>query len=209
MVLRQALRSPVVFWVGVGILSAITGSTVSNGLSQARAAAARYGSVRPAVVALRGLEAGERLSAGDVTVRRTPRAFLPPGTFASPSPALGRVVVVPLFPGEPVLQGHLAPPGQQGLAALLPGGRHAIAVPADDDGLRLRRGDLVEVLATFEPAPVGSDPTFSVAEAAMVLEVGPEAVTVAVAPEEARRVAYALAKGAVTLAVSGTRSPAG
>jgi Flp pilus assembly protein CpaB len=71
----------------------------------------------------------------------------------------------------------------------------------------LRRGDRVDVLATFDPPPAGQEPTFPVAEAALVVDVGPEAASVAVGPEEAKRVAFAVASGTVTLTVTPAVKP--
>ncbi|HEX7276722.1 MAG TPA: hypothetical protein VF244_05050, partial [Acidimicrobiales bacterium] len=78
-------------------------------------------------------------------------------------------------------------------------------------------GDTVDVLATFDPAGAaeGVAPTFPVAVAALVVDVGDESAAVAVTPDEAARVAFALASGVVTLAlaspaaVSESSSPAG
>jgi Flp pilus assembly protein CpaB len=154
------------------------------------------------VVALRAAEPGHTLEGGDVDTVDMPGSFVPPGAVRPRSELRGRTVIVALFPGEIVLDVHLAGPGAHGLAALLPRGRRAVAVPLERGSLRLRKGDVVDVLATFEtPSPTG-EPTFPVAIAATVLDATPDNVTVAVTPEEAARVAYALAKGEVTLAVT-------
>jgi Flp pilus assembly protein CpaB len=120
---------------------------------------------------------------------------------------VGRTVVVPLFRGASVVVGNLAPDGLQGLAALLPADSVAVAVPTGTSSVPLRRGDRVDVLATFDPPAPGEEPTFAVAESALVVDVGPEAASVAVAPEAARRVAYAVAAGTVTLAVTAAVTP--
>jgi Flp pilus assembly protein CpaB len=202
MILRRWARTPFVFWLITCTIGAATGLVVSHSLAVARAASRRYGATRPVVVALRAAEPGDTLDAHDVDSVDMPRAFVPPGALRPGSSARGRTVVVALFPGEIILDAHLSGPGAHGLAALLPRGRRAVAVPLARGGLRLRKGDVVDVLATFEtPAPSG-EPTFPVAIAATVLDAGPDNVTVAVTPEEAARVAYALAKGEVTLAAS-------
>lgn len=206
--LRTLNRSPFAFWIGVGGLAALTGLAVSHGLAQARAGAALYGAPRPVVVAVRGVQPGAVLTSADVTTRAAPAALVPPGAVEKRSEAEGRTVVVAVFAGEAVLRPHLAPSGRRGLAALLPAGRQAVAVPTTSGGLRLRKGDVVDVLATLDPPPPGEDPTFAVAREAIVLDLSGESVTVAVSPDEARRVAFALAKGAVSLAVTaGPSSP--
>ncbi|MEY2437667.1 MAG: hypothetical protein QOF97_2503, partial [Acidimicrobiaceae bacterium] len=88
-------------------------------------------------------------------------------------------------------------------------GSRAVAVPVGPDALHLQTGDLVDLLATLEPAAAGgsgNEPTVVVAESAVVLEVGEQSVTVAVPAADASGVAFALASGTVTLAL---RSPAG
>jgi Flp pilus assembly protein CpaB len=69
----------------------------------------------------------------------------------------------------------------------------------------VEKGDVVDVLATFggEAAEgAGGEPTFPVATAAVVVDVGEESATVAVTEKEAARVAFAVVNGAVTLALT-------
>lgn len=208
-------RSPLPFWALSVALAACTGLTVSRLVREADARASRLGGLVDAPVMTRAVEAGAVLRAGDVAVRRLPAAALPHGRLAA-SPT-GAVVLVPLAAGEVLLASKLAPDGLRGVAALLPPGRRALAVPVSPGGLALRLGDRVDVLATFdvvgEPAPTdpgdpadptgaAAPPTFPVASAALVVDVGDEAVTVAVSADEAPRVAFALARGTVALALT-------
>jgi pilus assembly protein CpaB len=206
--LRRLARSPFAYWAAVVALAAFTAFTVAGQVGRAGVQAARYGGLRPVVVAARSVDAGAVLRAGDVVVRSMPASFLPDGSRRATGEVVGRTVVVPLFRGSAVLAANLAPDGLEGLAALLPAGARAVAVPTGSASIALRRGDRVDVLATFDPPPAGEDPTFPVAEAALVIDVGPEAVAVAVAPEEAVRVAYAVAAGVVTLALTAEVRPA-
>ncbi|MDQ6797532.1 MAG: hypothetical protein M3011_05830 [Actinomycetota bacterium] len=96
----------------------------------------------------------------------------------------------------------LAPWGLKGLAALLPAGTRAVGVPTGAATPPLHTGDVVDVLATIDAPSVTTDPTFAVAQAALVVDVGSESATVAVSPTEANKVAYAVAHGAVSLAVT-------
>ena len=85
---------------------------------------------------------------------------------------------------------------------LMAGAQLKAAGPA---AAKLGKGDTVDVLATFDPATsaaAGKDPTFPVAVGASVIDVAGEAVTIAVDPEEAKRVAFASAHGAVTVVLS-------
>lgn len=206
--LRRLSRSPLVYWVAVIALACFTGSTVARSVGRAQAQAARYGHLRPVVTAAHPVDVGSVLRAADVVVRIMPAAFLPDGSLGATSAVVGRTVVVPLFRGAPVLASNLAPDGLQGLAALLPPDTRAVAVPTGTASIPLRRGDRVDVLATFDPPAPGEDPTFPVAEDALVVDVGPEAASLAVGPDEATRVAYAVASGTVALALSAGTTPA-
>ena len=206
--LRRLVRSPLAYWVAVVALACFTAVTVAGQVGRAEAQAARYGRSQPVVTATRAVEVGSVLRADDVALRSMPAAFRPEGALGAAGAAVGRTVVVPLFRGAVVVAANLAPDGVEGLAALLPAGARAVAVPSGPESVALRRGDRVDVLATFDPPSAGAEPTFPVAEAALVVDVGPEAVAVAVAPEEARRVAYAVAAGVVTLALTAEVRPA-
>jgi Flp pilus assembly protein CpaB len=100
---------------------------------------------------------------------------------------------------------RLAEPGQRGLAARLPPGHRAVALPRQagttpevETGQRV---DVIVVLAAEEAAD--GPPGLVVAAAALVVDVAEDAITVAVEPDEATRVAVALAAGVVTIALTG------
>lgn len=188
-------RFPVGYWVAAFLLVFVTGATVSSLVGRASAAAARWGSLQPVAVASGPLAAGQVLRAGDVTLQPVPTALLPAGALRRVP--VGRALVAPLSKGEILVSVRLAAAGQGGIAALLPTGARALAVPVGPGTPPLRRGDRVDVLATF-----GQEPTFAVAAGAGVVAVtAGKAVTVALTAEEAPRVAFALAGGTVTLAL--------
>ena len=193
-------RHPWLFWsVAVG-LAMVTALTVATLVGEASTRARELGGLREVPVALRSVEAGHVLSAGDVVTRRLPAAVVPVGPVAR-SPA-DHAVVVPLVAGEVLLEAKLAPWGLKGPAALVPPGRRALAVPSGEGGLPVQPRQRVDVLATFDTTEGGTEPTFAVATEALVVDVTEEAVTVAVSPEEAPRVAFATARGTVTLALT-------
>lgn len=192
-------RHPVSFWAFAVALALLTGTTVSRLVADASARAARLGGLRPVPVAARAIEVGQSIDGGDVEVRRLPGALLPSGRVAR-GPA-GHTALVPIAPGEVLLEAKLAPWGRRGVAALVPSGRQALAVPVEGAKLPVRPGDQVDVLATFDTAEGGQEPTFPVASGALVVDVSEEAVTVAVTGHEAPRVAFAMARGTVTLAL--------
>jgi Flp pilus assembly protein CpaB len=199
--LRRLTRSPAGYWLAVAVLAAVTGVSVARVVTDATEARARLGAFRTVAVATAALEAGHVVTRSDLVLRTMPGAFVPRGAIGSAVAVTGRTVVVPVFPGEAVLDVHLAPAGVSGVAALLPPGRVAIAIPAGAATPAVRAGDRLDVLASVE----GRE-TVAVAKAATAVDVGAEAVTVAVTPDEARQIADAVTRGALTLVV---RSPIG
>lgn len=197
-------RRPRWFWLAAIVLAALTGLTAARLLGQASAAAARWGTLRSTLVAAADLEPGSVVGAGDTVVEHRPVALVPPG--ALDAPADGRRVAATIHRGEPVLAERLAPDGLSAVAAVLPPGSVGIAVPAGAGSLPLEPGDAVDVLVTFGPeGDRAGEPTFPVARSASVAAVGEESVTLAVAAEEAPRVAFALTAGVVTLLLSAGR----
>jgi Flp pilus assembly protein CpaB len=186
-------------------MAVVTGWAVAGALGAAQAAQARWGRSRQVVVAVRAVPVGGAVGAGDVTTRVAPVGLVPAGALRAAGAAVGRTAVVALFPGEVVLAAHVAANGARGAAALVPVGRRAIAVPAGSAATRVTSGDLVDVLAV--PASGNADAVV-VATAAVVVDVAEGSVTVAVSPAEARRVATAIAHGAVALAVRSPEEPA-
>lgn len=213
----RVTRSPFAYWLVVAVLALLTGMVAARLVADAGALASRYGPLRPVVVSIRPLEPGSMVDAADLAVRQVPGSLVPADAIPSTDAIRGRTVVAPVFPGVPMVGAQVAPNGRRGLAALLPPGSRAVAVPNGRPSLALVRGDTVDVLATFDPTDADGDaPTFPVATAALVVDVGDESAAVAVTPDEAARVAFALASGVVTLAlaspgpdlgVSGSSSP--
>ena len=197
-------RRPSVFWLAAVILAAVTGLTVARLLADAQAGAARWGDLRPTLVATTDLAPGAILRPGDTELQRLPAALVPAGVLDRS--ADGQVVAAAIYRGEPVSAERLAPEGLSAVAAALPPASRGIAVPAGGATLPLEVGDLVDVLVTFAPDTVGDgEPTFPVARSAAVVDLGQEAVTLAVTEDEASRVAFALTAGVVTLTLGAGR----
>jgi Flp pilus assembly protein CpaB len=201
---RRLRHRPALRWVLVFGLSAVTGLFAARMVDAARAAQTRWGTGRAVVVMVDDVAAGRVIEAGDVELRSLPPAALPPSALAEPP--IGRVATADLYQGEVLVEERVAPEGLVGAAALLPAGTRALAVPSGPGTPPLRVGDTVDVLGTydpllFEPAPVEGDGM--VVSGALVIDVSDGAVTVAVDPDDASDVAFALAQGAVTLALAG------
>jgi Flp pilus assembly protein CpaB len=208
---RRLAARPVVRRSAVVVLALVTGLAVASLVQSGEAARRSWGASRPVAVATRDLAPGDVLSPGAVEVRRLPEAVVPAG--ASASAPVGAVVRQPVVAGEPLVPARLAPDGLTGTAALVPEGFRAVAVPLGPTGVPpLAVGDEVDVLAVVPPDLVaaepggddrGSGPAFPLVERALVVDVGEEAASVAVPQPDAPRVAFALAQGAVVLALAG------
>lgn len=197
-------RRPSLFWLATLVVASLTGLTVARLLGHAQAAAARWGSMRPTLVATVDLAPGAVVGAVDTALERRPAALVPRG--ALDGPAEGQTVAEPILAGEAVVAERLAPAGLSPLAAALPPGGRGVAVPTGAGTPPLQPGDVVDVLVTFDPDTVGDgEPTFPVARSATVVSAGDDAVTLAVSQEEASRVAFALTAGVVVVVLSAGR----
>src|SRR3546814_13349083 len=99
----------------------------------------------------------------------------------------GQVLRSAVYEGEVLVGERLAPVGVHGLAATLPTGTRAVAIPVEP-GLAppLQVGDVVDVLVALAPESAGSGPPgFVLAPSVLVVDVGAHAV--AVARSEERR----------------------
>lgn len=193
---RLALRRrPILYWTTSALVAAACALVVGGLTARAEQAAARYGGLRAVAVVVQPLAVGDEVSADDVRIERIPRAFVPDGALGSAP--VGRTVLTPLHPGEAVVAERLAPDGLRGVAALLPEGSVALAVPGGPAALDLAVGDVVDVLAT-----AGDGSTRVVAGEALVVAAGDETVTVAVEQREGPAVATALTQATVNLALT-------
>jgi len=99
------------------------------------------------VVASKPLPAGQAISADAIRVERLP--INPAGAFQETADAIGRVPVMDLGEGTPLLQGQLV----SGLALRVAEGERAVAVKADElmgVGNKVQPGDFVDVFVMFK-----------------------------------------------------------
>jgi Flp pilus assembly protein CpaB len=201
-----ALRRSAALWWAVSIaFGVITAAVVSTSVGRATSAAAAWGSERSVWIVRRPVVAGDVIGALAVRRTRLPRGVVPEGALDGASSPVGEATRVGLVRGEVVVTARLAGRGAHGVAAMVAAGHRAVAVPNDDHMPAVRVGDRVDVLVTFDVSDDtdGEAPSFAVAAGAEVLAVTPRALTLAVRAEDAPRVAFALAKGAITVAVRG------
>jgi hypothetical protein len=228
---RRALARPLVRRLLVSLLALATALVVASLVGSAEAARRRWGETRSVAVATRDRAVGDAVGPGAAEVRRLPAALVPPSALSSP-PRAGVLVRQPIAAGEPLVPVRLAPHGLTGAAALVPAGHRAVAVPlAPVAAPPLVVGDLVDLVAVVAGGGAGfgggafgggasgsdgvdvdagadmgagsGDPAFPLVEAAPVVAVGDDTVSVAVPSGDAPRVAYALTQGAVVITLAG------
>lgn len=192
---RRARRSLALRWVAVAAAAGAVAVSARSVGAEAVAAREAWGAGVAVAVATGDLDAGEVVGAGDVRVEERPAAVVPEGALTEPP--VGRTVTAAVLAGEVLVEARVAPGGVRGVAALVPRGWLAVAVPTSSSGFGtpsppLDVGDRVDVLA---PDPV--------AENALVVAVGEDAVTIAVPARDAGAVAEAVAVAVVTLALRG------
>jgi len=154
-----------------------------------------YGTLRRVAVARHPLAAGALLGAADVSWRDLPALALP----ADPAPnPVGRTTLAPIAAGQVLTSAQLSDGRARGLAALVPPGEQAVAVPLADHALGLAPGDRVEVVA---PARDGNGTGHVVVRDAPVLQVGSGRVVLAVGDDEIDALADALAAGQPVIAL--------
>ena len=195
------LRPPPLRLVLAVVLAVVVGLAVHRATARAAAVTAELGRTTLVAVAVRDVDPGEELSAGDVVLEHRPVAHVPDGAVTHDP--TGDAVRVGLRAGEVVVADRLAGHGRSGAAALVPEGWRAVAVPVADVPLPARPGDLVDVIASYDPTLVERDPSLVVAADAVVVDITDEATTVAVPRHRVTQVAFALANGIVTLALVG------
>ncbi|MGZ4705679.1 MAG: Flp pilus assembly protein CpaB [Acidimicrobiales bacterium] len=185
-------------------LAAVALGVVQVRADEAARIRAGLGRTRTVVVARHDLAPGHVIGDDDTVARTLPVDALPDG--AIDQRPTGRTVTAAVVAGEVVSARRLAPDGVDGLAALVPPGRRAIALPTEGSGLRLQVGDHVDVLDPSDGAAYAdgsSAPAGAAATDALVIAVDDTTVTVAVERDDAPSVARALAGGTPVLAMTG------
>jgi Flp pilus assembly protein CpaB len=195
---RPRLRSGLVAALGL-----LCGAAVAATVHQAEQARTAWGRSTPVLVAARDLDAGEALDPGNTRIEHHPAPVVPSEALSA-LPDGGRVRA-PVYEGEVVRAERLAPGGVSAVAARLPDGTRAVAIPVEPGTTPpVEVDDRVDVLVAL-PAEVagGGPPGFALATDVMVVDITEAAVTVAVPRDVAPRLAVAFGQGAVTLALAG------
>ena len=194
-------RVPALYWIVALGLATCTSVTVFRLAAAADARARYWGTLAEVPVVTSPIPAGAAVGASDFEMRAVPESLLPHSGVAFEP--VGLTAIVPLWPGEVLVEAKLAPAGVAGPGAMLEPGQRAVAVPRVETTPPVRIGDRVDVILTLDPgAGVGGPPALPIARAAPVIHVSEVAVTIAVSVADATKVAFGAAQSALSLAVS-------
>jgi Flp pilus assembly protein CpaB len=188
------------------------GMTV-NTLWQADAARSRWTDTREVVITTGDLDTGRVIGAADVRTVELPQAAIPAGaTTASVDQLVGATVNRPIYAGEVVVDGRLGPAGLGPVAARIPAGFRAVAVPTGSAVPPLAPGDRVDLLvvgdpfgARWSPGASGSSPSAArtVARRVEVLATDTDTLTVIVADQAVADVVGAAVSGVMVAVLVG------
>lgn len=205
------------------LVAAAAGFGVYRMLEQAQASA--KGPTGRVVVAAADLPEGHILVKSDAKIIELPRAAVPPGSYADADSVIGRVTRIPVFTGEALVPGRMAPVGSgAGLEVKISPGKRAMAVKIDEvaglSGL-IQPNSRVDVLVTVRDEAANAQQrakmfmsNMRVLSVGTQLERGPDgrpvnATTAAleVTPVEAEQLAIAANQGRIQLVLRGFGDP--
>ena len=107
------------------------------------------------VVAAHAIEAGTILQLSDLAMRDIPLRWVDPDSIATTEVArvVGMQATASLAAGQPILNAHVAPRSEAGLATRLAPGKRAVTIPVDQisslSGM-LSPGDVIDLYVSFE-----------------------------------------------------------
>lgn len=182
--------------LGVALVVAIGSGFAVLQLLQAAEADARPSTIT-VLVASASFPEGHRLSANDVEPREMPVAAVPAEAFTSVDSVVGRVTRVPVFRGETMVLGRLAPSGSgAGLEVRITPGKRAMAVRIDDvAGLAglVQPDSRVDVLVTVGDGMDAPPHSRVIMHNMRVLSVGAETERASATPSDGAPIAQAAA----------------
>ncbi|MHB1023741.1 MAG: Flp pilus assembly protein CpaB [Acidobacteriaceae bacterium] len=168
----------------------------------------------PVVAASQPLKAGTALTSENVAIINWPANLPITGAMSKPDEIIGRSLIYPVNPNQPILQNDLAQAGSGiGLSVKIPDGMRAMSVRSNDVvGVAgfLYPGSHVDVVLTYRPenSPVPISQTIlqnvTVLTAGQTLEPDPKGkaeqvnvVTVLLSPQDAQKMALATQQGTI------------
>jgi pilus assembly protein CpaB len=204
------LLAAVAFLVAIGV-AAFTYQALNNRLKPVE-------DTTQIVVAALPVSVGAKLSEADVRIASWPKANPIEGSFHSVSEVIGRGVLVPMIPNEPILSSKLAAEGSgAGLMSTIPDGMRAVGVKVNDViGVAgfVVPGSRVDVILSGSPTSGNIEMAKVFLENIQVLAAGQnvanddngrpmnvQVVTLLVNPEQSEKLALASVDGRIQLAL--------
>lgn len=168
----------------------------------------------PVVAAVDQLAAGTPLAAENLKIVNWPASMPLTGAFAKPDQVVGRSLIYPVSPNQPVVENDLAAPGSGiGLSVKIPDGMRAISIRSNDVvGVAgfLYPGSHVDVLLTYRPDNAAAPLTQTILQDVNVLTAGQtlepdpkgkpqtvNVVTLLLSPRDAQKLVLATQQGSV------------
>jgi pilus assembly protein CpaB len=180
---------------------------------------ASHGGMQDVAVAAADIPVGERIQDKDVRIIQMPSDALPPNGFGSKKRLLGRGAVLPIAQGEFFIAGKnlAAENGGSGLPSMIPAGMRAVSVRVNDGsavGGFIQPRSRVDVLMTGTSVS-GEAQTMTILKNVEVLANGTRLdrtsaisdsqnsplITLLVSPDDAAKLALAMAQGRIQLAL--------
>ena len=178
----------------------------------------------PVVVATRDLPAGVAIDRSSITVMQWPAGTTPPGRYSTVETLVNRMTRVPVFKGEALVPGRLAPQGTDpGLDVRITPGKRAFGIRVDDAaGLAglVQPNSRVDIMVVINDRGRGGQVAKLFMENMRVLAIAvaterPQdgrpiqaaVASIEVTPTEAERLAIAAAQGSLQLVLRGYGDP--
>lgn len=164
--------TPLAVAIVLGLVAAITARNIVN----RRPTVVAAGKGAAVVVMAQPVLPGQEIKAADVVIAPLAWKEAPEGTFKNVADVVGRVAVMPLVKGQPVMEAVLASPGAGGgLQALVPEGMRAISIEVNEFssvGGLVAPGCAVDVVATLEDSKTKERLARTIVQDVKVMAVG-------------------------------------
>ena len=205
-------RSPraAMLWLAALVVAALTASTVIASVSSLRHQDQAFGAIHSVLVARHDLPVGTPIASTDLGTRKIRGESPRSDTITRAHDAVGMIVRAPMLAGDLVTARHLAPRRRGEMSNVVPNGQRAVRLVVEH-AVRPAVGDVVDVLATFDPATLadGGEPTVVVAAGVAVVAADANAasadsvgITVLVTPAQASRLAFSSSTGTISIALA-------
>jgi pilus assembly protein CpaB len=138
-------------WLGAGLIVALLAGlvafiTLTRTTERQQSAGLESGTVVPVVAAAQSVPVRSKLTAEMVQVKQMPVEAAPQGYLSDPAQAIGKITLIDLYPGEPILSPRLVDPN-----VTAPDGRMALVVAADEVLMAFPATDLMSKVGILKP----------------------------------------------------------